>query len=75
MHGLFFAGLVFSGGLGMLYPGLARYDALLGAPSLPPRAPSRKPLLESHSPRASIPVCTIDRRDENRYTGEQIILS
>jgi protein-S-isoprenylcysteine O-methyltransferase Ste14 len=35
MHGLFFAGLVIPGGLGMLYPGLTRYDALLGIPSLP----------------------------------------
>jgi protein-S-isoprenylcysteine O-methyltransferase Ste14 len=37
LHGLFFAGLAIPGGLGMLYPGLTRYDALLGVPSLPLR--------------------------------------
>jgi protein-S-isoprenylcysteine O-methyltransferase Ste14 len=37
LHGLFFAGLVLPGGLGILYPGLTRYDALLGIPSLPLR--------------------------------------
>ncbi len=37
MHGLFFAGLAIPGGLGMLCPGLTRYDALLGVPSLPLR--------------------------------------
>jgi protein-S-isoprenylcysteine O-methyltransferase Ste14 len=37
MHGLFFAGLAIPGGLGILYPGLTRYDALLGVPALPLR--------------------------------------
>ncbi len=37
LHSLFFAGLVFPGSLGVLYPGLTRYDALLGIPPLPLR--------------------------------------
>jgi protein-S-isoprenylcysteine O-methyltransferase Ste14 len=37
LHTLFFVALVIPGGLGVLYPGLARYDTLLGIPRLPLR--------------------------------------
>jgi len=37
MHTLFFAGLVAPGALALFYPGLGRFDGLLGLPSLPAR--------------------------------------
>jgi protein-S-isoprenylcysteine O-methyltransferase Ste14 len=37
MQGLFFAGLVIPGALGVFYPGYTNYDALMGVPSLPLR--------------------------------------
>lgn len=36
-HGLFWVALVLPGGIGVFYPGLTKYDALLGMPSLPAR--------------------------------------
>ena len=38
MHTLFFAGLIAPGTLALFYPGLTRFDDLLGMPSLPVRA-------------------------------------
>src|SRR5512140_3386546 len=35
VHGLFFAGLVIPNGIGSVYPGLGRYDRLLGVAPLP----------------------------------------